>query len=61
MSYFDGLARVYMIIYSCYMGISILLCLIFGLFVFKKLRQQIIHENGKKSNTIGLACHEDHI
>ena len=42
MSYFDGLARMYMIIYSCYMGISILLCLIFGLFVFKKLRQQII-------------------
>ena len=31
-----------MIIYSCYMGVSIIMCLVFGLYVFKKLRQQII-------------------
>lgn len=36
--YFDSLASIYMIIYGCYMGISILMCLIFGLFVFKTLR-----------------------
>jgi len=41
-AYFDSLARYYMIVYGCYMGLSIVLCLIFGLFVFKKLREQII-------------------
>ena len=42
LAYFDQLAQYYMIVYGCYMGVSILMCLIFGLFVFKKLRQQII-------------------
>jgi drug/metabolite transporter superfamily protein YnfA len=31
-----------MIVYACYMGVSIVLCLIFGFFVFKKLRDQIM-------------------
>jgi len=42
MGYFDTLANMYMIIYGCYMGLSILICIVFGLFVFKQLRTQII-------------------
>ena len=42
LDYFNSLAQYYMIVYACYMGVSIVLCLIFGLFVFKKLRDQIM-------------------
>lgn len=38
-SYFNQLASMYMIIYGSYMGVSILMLLIFGLFIFKQLRQ----------------------
>lgn len=31
-----------MIVYGIYMGLSILMCLIFGLFFFKQIRQEII-------------------
>ena len=37
-SYFNQLGTYYMIIYGSYMGVSIVMCLIFGLYVFKKLR-----------------------
>lgn len=41
-TYFNNLASYYTIVYSCYMGLSVVLFLIFCLFFFKKLRQQII-------------------
>jgi hypothetical protein len=41
-SYFNSLATYYTVIYACFMSLSLILCLVFGLFVFKKLREQII-------------------
>ncbi len=42
LSYFEQLAQYYMIIYVCYMVSSVVLSLIFGLVIFKKLKQQIM-------------------
>ncbi len=42
LSYFQSLAKTYMTIYATYMAISVALSFIFGLYVFKKLKQQIM-------------------
>jgi hypothetical protein len=42
LSYFEELANYYKIIYVSYMVISVLMSFLFGLVIFKKLKQQIM-------------------
>jgi hypothetical protein len=42
LSYFNTLARFYMIIFVSYMVISVIMSFVFGLVIFKKLKQQIM-------------------
>jgi hypothetical protein len=42
LSYFEGLAYYYMIIYITYMVLSVIMSLIFGLVIFQKLKHQIL-------------------
>lgn len=42
LSYFARLANYYMIIYACYMVISVIMSFVFGLVIFKKLKEQIM-------------------
>lgn len=42
LDYFDSFAQIYLIIYTVYMGMAVLMCFFFGFFVFKKLKEQII-------------------
>ncbi|CDW78804.1 pas domain s-box family protein [Stylonychia lemnae] len=40
--YFDQLSQQYLILYTAYIGVSIILCFFFGFYVFKKLKQQVM-------------------
>jgi hypothetical protein len=42
LSYFNTLARFYMIIFVSYMVISVIMSFVFGLVIFKKLKQEIM-------------------
>jgi hypothetical protein len=42
LNYFQSLANSYLTIYATYMAISVALSFIFGLYVFKKLKHQIM-------------------
>ncbi len=42
LKYFERLANYYMIIYVCYMVVSVIMSFVFGLVIFKKLKEQIM-------------------
>lgn len=42
MAYYDGLASQYMAVFVSYMVLCVGMCLIFGLVIFKKLKEQIM-------------------